>query len=289
MLDHNALIEQLHTIGFTNYEARCLIAVIEDHPATAYDIAKRAGVPRANAYSALDSLVRKEAVQPVSENPIRFAPIDPDVMLRRIADATTDRCLSLAHELSAVKKPAESEYVWSIPETEQVHAKIEEMIDSADNHVWIKGNRRVLERHHAALVRAAGRGIDIVIILFGEEKDVERYRVSRSATVYLHEGSGTPVGQSDHLFCLAIDYEEGLTASIREGGYGIYTQNRPVVELIGNMIRHEVYLAEIFREFGPQIEARFGDMLIRLRERLLPAEYVAALKKRLSAKKRRAK
>jgi HTH-type transcriptional regulator, sugar sensing transcriptional regulator len=281
MIDHEALINELHTLGFTHHESRCFIALMESHPATAYDVAKRAGVPRANAYSALDNLMRKEAVQPVSENPVRFAPVDPETLFQRIAKGTAERCASVARTLGRIEQPEELTYVWSIPNLVKVHAKIEELIENARKRVWIKGNKSAVEMHVDALARAADRGVEVVIILFGTDADVKRYTFNKSTKVFLHEGRGTHVGHSNHLFCIGADNTEGLTASLREEGYGIHTRNPPVVELINSLIRHEIYMAEIFQSFGDEIEEKFGDMLITLRERYLPQNFVDDLKTRL--------
>lgn len=281
MVDQELLINELHALGFTHHESRCFIALMESHPATAYDVAKRAGVPRANAYSALENLLRKEAVQPVSENPVRFAPVDPETLFRRIAEGTADRCASVARTLGRIKQPEELTYVWSIPNLVKVHAKIEELIDNARQRVWIKGNNSAIETHVDSLARAAGRGVEVVIIIFGTDADVKKYTFNKSTKVFLHEGRGTHVGHSNHLFCIGADNTEGLTASLREEGYGIHTRNPPVVELINSLIRHEIYMAEIFQHFGDEIEDKFGDMLITLRERYLPRNFVEDLKSRL--------
>ena len=271
------LIKELQLVGFTEYEARCLLALIEDSPATAYDIAKRAGMPRPNVYGALESLARKGAVQPIAKNPARYVPVDPETFLGRIAEATTARCNTVARHLRELEKPAQTEYVWSIPESEAVHARIDQMIDSAARHVWIKGAANLLAPHRAALLRAAARGVELVIILFGREEDRERYAIGGSATVYLHEGSGSPVGLSNHLFSLTTDFSAALTASIRENGYGIYTQNRPVVVLVESLIRHEIYIAEIFQRFGGELDHAFGPKLIDLRRKYLPKDQVDQL------------
>lgn len=282
MADQETLINELHALGFTHHESRCFIALMEGHPATAYDVAKRAGVPRANAYSALDNLLRKEAVQPVSENPVRFAPVDPETLFQRIAEGTADRCASVARALGRIKQPEELSYVWSIPNLTQVHAKIGELIENAGNRIWIKGNKGAVEVHADALKRASDRGVEIVIIIFGTDDDVKKYTFGKSTKVFLHEGRGTHVGHSNHLFCIGCDHTEGLTASLREDGYGIHTRNPPVVELINSLIRHEIYMAEIFQSFGDEIEEKFGDMLITLRERYLPQNFVDDLKTRLN-------
>ena len=67
----------LKRIGFTDYEARIYVQLLRQSPATAYEIAKHAGVPRPNTYQALEALTQRRAVLPVSENPARYVAADP--------------------------------------------------------------------------------------------------------------------------------------------------------------------------------------------------------------------
>lgn len=274
---NQAYTRQLQTIGFTEYESRSLIALMENSPATAYEVAKLAGLPRANAYSALESLTAKGAIQPVSENPARYVPLEPKIFLGRIAQGTSEVCDSLIQSLSSLKAPYTAEYVWSVNDPDKVRGKIEEMISSAKRHIWIKSDARHLIPHRDALRAAAKRGTSIVIILFGDVESKQAFEFGRSSKVYLHEGTGTHVAASEHLVSVTTDFKAALTASMRKGGYGVYTQNRPVVVLVESLIRHEIYIAEIFSEFRDLLESKYGPSLLALRRRYLPTEQVKSL------------
>lgn len=276
------LIDRLQEVGFTDYESRSIIALMQQSPATVYEIAKRARMPRPNAYAVLESLARKGAVQQVTERPARYAPLDPQLFLGRIAASTADRCRSLAQTLNEIERPKPVDHAWSISDSTEAHNRIEEMIDAAGDHVWIKASAAHLAAHEDALLRAAARGIDIVIILFGTQEDRDRLSMDGRARIYLHENSGAHVGASEHLFSLTCDFDSALTASIREAGYGIFTQNRPVVVLVESLIRHEIYMAEIFERFGREIEEVYGPEMLQLRQKYLPPEQGQALKERLS-------
>src|SRR3546814_7860517 len=65
------LLQDLKRLGFTEYEARVYVQLLRQSPATAYEIAKAASVPRPNTYHALEALAKRGAVLPVSENPNR--------------------------------------------------------------------------------------------------------------------------------------------------------------------------------------------------------------------------
>jgi len=276
--DRGEYLRKLQVIGLTDYESRSLIALLESNPSTAYEVAKQAGLPRANVYAALEGLVAKNAIQPISQNPARYVPVEPSVFLGRIAESTSEICRELIDGLANLKQRETLEYVWSIPDRDATHAKIAELINTADRHIWIKADIEHIRMHLAELGAATKRGVAIAKILFGSEADRQLLTLGPSVRVYLHEGSGVPVGQSEHLLSITTDFTHALTASLREGGYGVYTQNRPVVVLVESLIRHEIYMAEIFESLGPQVEALFGRSLLHLREKYLPANEAAQLK-----------
>jgi sugar-specific transcriptional regulator TrmB len=269
---------QLQSLGFTEYESRSLLALIERNPATAYEVARNAGLPRANVYAALDVLVKKGAVQPINQNPIRYVPVDPKIFLNRIASQTNELCRDLSQSLTALAAPSPSaEYVWWLSNLEQVRDKIREQIEQAERHVWIKGNIGHIRQCLNSLKSASERNVSIVIVLFGTIEDKRSLEFSKNIKVYLHEGTGTAVGMSDQLVSMTKDFESALTANFTVGGYGVYTQNIPVVVLVESLIRHEIYMAEIFKNFGREIEEYFGPSLMSLRKKFLPSDQFHSL------------
>ena len=259
------LAGELQALGFSDYEARTYLALLQSSPATAYEVSKMAGLPRANTYGALESCTEKGAVQPFSQAPIRYIPVDPRVLLSRISDDTNSRCAQLASRLSHMKSDDSREFVWSIEGEKKVNAKISEMIKEAKVHVWIKAHESVIDAHIAELRNASKRGVSILIILFGE--DDKRFRFGANVRVYLHEGNGVRIGNADNLFTITTDFKTALTATIKGEVHASYTRNELIVTIAESLIRHDMYLAEIFRQFGSQIDKAFGPFLVSLRRR----------------------
>ena len=50
------LHEELAAIGFTEYEAKVYLALLEENPSTGYQLSKLSGVPRSMVYDALRRL-----------------------------------------------------------------------------------------------------------------------------------------------------------------------------------------------------------------------------------------
>jgi hypothetical protein len=92
------------------------------------------------------------------------------------------------------------------------------------------------------------------------------------------------VGFGRYLITLSIDFKEALIVNM-ERQTGAFTQSEPVVNLADSLIRHEIYLAEIFKRFGKDLEKEFGPALLNLRKKYLPADQAAELTQRIKSSK----
>jgi HTH-type transcriptional regulator, sugar sensing transcriptional regulator len=276
----SSISDDLQALGFTDYEARVYVGLLAGSPATAYEISKNYGLPRANVYSALESLERKAAVQRASSDPVRFVPVSPKELLERISRTVTTRCRTLRERLEELKPAEQTEYVWNVTGAQEAHAKIEELIREAKAHVRIKSHHVELIEHRDTLKAACDRGVSVLLVMFGEREQIDSWRDLRSSIVYAHEAEGTVVGLGRHLVTLTADYTVALIANLKDRT-GAYTRSTAVVNLADSMIRHEIYLAEIFAAFGKQLDERFGPALLSLRAAYLPAEQAAELQRRL--------
>lgn len=274
-------VHDLQRLGFSEYEASAYISLLQASPATAYEISKRCGLPRANTYGALEGLAKKRAVQPVSESPARYVPVDPAVLLGNISDDIGSVCTRLKQSLDNLGSEEDPNVVWSIEGQERIQEKINELIDGASEHVWIKASTDILRQHAAKMKKAAARGVKLVFVVFGEDTDFLRF--GANSKIYLHEGNGFRVGGADNLFTLAIDYRIALTANLGQTLTGAYTTNSAIVRMAETLIRHDIYMAEMMSAFGDQIEKKFGRGLVNLRKQLFSPDQMALLRTNMGA------
>jgi len=81
----NDLILKLKSLGFTDYEARIFIALLQGHFMSATEIAESAKIRRTDVYSVLKSFVEKGYCNEIETNTIlKYEMIDPDVILDKI-------------------------------------------------------------------------------------------------------------------------------------------------------------------------------------------------------------
>jgi sugar-specific transcriptional regulator TrmB len=76
-MNNSALIEKIRQLGFSEYEARCYLALLERESLTVSEISRLAEIPRPNAYEALEKLMAKGIVVSIPGNMKRYAASDP--------------------------------------------------------------------------------------------------------------------------------------------------------------------------------------------------------------------
>jgi len=257
-----AILEEMKHLGFTGAEAQIYVFLLQHPLSTGYEISKGTSLPRANTYQALETLATKERVTAVSPDPVRYAPVPPGQLLKRIQKETEQRCQDLEQQLSAFEQPDGIGHFWELGEQHRIEARMLELINTAQHRIAASLWAQDLERFSDALRTAQERGCTVILNLFGEAK-------ADFATIYQHEGPEKVI--SGHLIALTTDFAEALVASLDTPATGVVTHNRTLVRVVEKLIRDESYLAAIYEQFSTELEATFGLHLVDLRRRLLPA------------------
>lgn len=266
-------------LGFTDYEARVYLALLTKSPATAYEVSNGSGVPRPNTYSALNALATRKAIMPVSTNPVRYVPQPPETLFRTIAARTGDLCERVAIRLSEMTVDPGERFVWNLGGDAEVHAKVHEMIANSETSIWFKADAEILRRHAEALREAVTvRRVRLLVILYGDDPD--EFRFNDLCEVYEHEGTGFPMGFADNHFTLTADHREMLTANCEDSVTASHTESHAIVTMAISLLRHDYYMAEIFRVFRKEIDQEFGPNLRELRQHSYTPDQYAQFEER---------
>lgn len=89
----------LRPFGFTRTESRAYAALLRLGPATGYAVAQATRLARANAYGALEGLVRRGAATRLSGPPVRYRAAQPHALLAQLAAEQGEALDRLAHAL----------------------------------------------------------------------------------------------------------------------------------------------------------------------------------------------
>lgn len=267
----DALKPVLQDLGFTDHEARAYIALADSpEPATAYEIAQRSGLPKANAYSVLASLATKGAIQEVTREPTRYTPINPEEFFQRQAKQTADLCGQASRMLKERTAAEEPMYVWAYRGQKQVAAKLVDLIETSALRIWLKGPLDILLEYKGELIAAADRGVKVTLIVFGD--DISPLEGHKNFTVFLHEGRGTNRGASNVVLTVTADSQSFMIASFTNDLHASYGRNPSIVYVVETMILHEIYLAEMYAKIGPTLDDLFDAHFGKLRSKYRPPD-----------------
>ncbi|MCK5853373.1 TrmB family transcriptional regulator, partial [bacterium] len=106
----------LQNIGFTQYEARVYLALLQQPQISGYEIAKISGVPASKIYPVLSKLLNKEALIALDTDPKKYIPKPPDEIIRNLKSDYLDTVNKLDDELGEIysKNESSDQYIWNI-------------------------------------------------------------------------------------------------------------------------------------------------------------------------------
>jgi HTH-type transcriptional regulator, sugar sensing transcriptional regulator len=263
------VIERLTALGFSSQEARVYLALLQHPSATGYEIAKHAGLQRANVYQVLSVLADRNVVDRTSESgPARFVAHPPAEVLGRIKRQTAERADGLIADLAALGAHQEPTSFFTLRDRDAVIERIGALVGDAERRVAISLWSDDLDWLAGPLRTASASGCQVVVNIFGEaELDF--------GEVFTHEDPASTVG--GHLLLLAVDQRTALVGSLDEPVGAVFTEHPALVCIVEKLIRDETYLAAIYARFADDLEREFGRHLVRLRSRFLPPDQAEQL------------
>ncbi len=263
------VIDRLSELGFSSQEARVYIALLQQPSATGYEVAKAAGLQRANVYQVLAGLADRGVIDRVSaESPARFVAHPPAQVLGRIKRQTAERADSLIADLAAITAPREQAAFFTLRDRESVIDRTAALVSDARERVAVCLWAADLDWLAGPLRTASQSGCQVVVNVFGDA-DID------FGEVYRHEAPARTVG--GHLLTIAVDFSTALVASFDEPAGAVFTGHPALVRVVEKLIRDETYLAAIYDRFPDELEKAFGPQLVNVRRRLLPADQAEQL------------
>lgn len=79
-MENTTLIEMIRKAGFSDYEAKCYLALLERDSLAVNEVAKLAGIPRPSAYDVLEKLMEKGVVSAIVGKTKRYSAADPKML-----------------------------------------------------------------------------------------------------------------------------------------------------------------------------------------------------------------
>ena len=242
-------VEHLQAVGFSEYEARAYVALVERGPLTGYQLAKESGIPRPNIYPVIDRLEQRGAAVRIETGAgVKYDAGQPGEMLGRISQTMEGHLSAAQHALDDLGRERTSPYVWNVEGYENIITRAEQILAGARERillgVWSSESARLTD----AVVAAQGRGVQVVTLCVegcavecgGCRGEVYRYAVSGDAA-------------ERWLMLVADDREALIGQASRDDASAAQTTLPVFVVMASQYLRNTIAAAEIARSLGPKL------------------------------------
>ena len=240
-------IPDLVHLGFTEYEAKVYLALLQTHPANGYQLSKQAGVPRSMVYEALGRLHARGAVLKTGNGKVTYyRPLPPDILLERYEREQSSLISRLSDGLELFYSEKEEDLLWSITGRGPVLSYAAQMITRAHQEVLMILNDAGLKYLRETIYKACDAGLQVSVLLTGEE-ELERGYVTR------HPPMESELQEITDLLVFVVDDEQVLIGSLSGGVSATITSNRNLVFIARQFIWMELFTQRIVSRLGPEL------------------------------------
>ena len=224
-------------LGFTSYEAKAYVSLLQQYPATRYELSKNSGVPRSAIYDVINRLESYGAVSVISTQPEKYVPLPPEQFLRMLEQRFSQKIEVFRKSLSEIKIKMEPEQLWNLSGYQNLVSKAREMIQNAQESIYLSAWRGEVLELEKYLEEAEARKIKVVIFSFTQIPDI-----GFNYSYQMNEKELEEVW--DHKIVLVRDHEELLMGEVNKiiEKKVAWTLNKAIVQIAENYIILDITL-----------------------------------------------
>ncbi len=244
------IIERMQALGFSQYEAKVYLALLQQPNVTGYELAKNSGVPASKIYAILNKLISREVVQAIDSEPKKYVPQPPDEILSRMRGDFLETVDLVAEKLEQLyqKSDTSDEHIWNLTGRNSILRKILDFINDAQQSVFLSVWDEEVDEIASCLKKAHERGTEISIVHFGQRVLGlgHEYRHGREHQIRIERGGRRIV--------LIVDDRKVILGHFSENGSSnaVWTSNKGMVLLAKDYIIHDIYTILMMQKFGKE-------------------------------------
>lgn len=248
------ILLEIQKLGFSPYESKAYLALLQHSPVTGYELSKRSGVPRSMIYEVINKLIDRGAAHTVPSDPLKYSPVPAREFLNRVRRGMETTLDFLDQSLHSLAKPAEVNVVFHIDGHATVMEELQSMIERSSRELWLSVWHPQASTLGDWVKEAERRSVRVMSIIFGDE-------ACRLGTTFHHDYMPPEVVQrrtGGKLTIAARDQEEVVIANFPENGacWAVKTYDPVLVLIATEYIRHDIMLDALIRRYDP---AEFPD------------------------------
>jgi len=244
------ILTEIQKLGFSQYESKAYIALLQNSAITGYELSKRSGVPRSMIYEVINKLIDRGAVYTIPSDPLKYSPVPAKELLKRVRrniDTTFD---FLEKSLGSLEQIGDVNIISHINGYEPVMDELLGIIDGAKQELWLSVWNPQASLLMGKVRQAEKRDVKVLSIVFGDED-------CQLGVTFHHDYMPPEVVKQrigGKLTIVARDKKEVIIANFLDNSnsWAVKTQDPALVLVATEFIRHDIMIETITRHFGPE-------------------------------------
>ncbi|PKM95068.1 MAG: hypothetical protein CVU84_07025 [Firmicutes bacterium HGW-Firmicutes-1] len=234
------IIITLKNLGFTEYEAKAYLALLEKSPLSGYGVALNSGVPRSKIYEVLDGMAQNGEVLISYGAPVLYAPLPPKELIERRRNKTEENFDAACNSLEDFSSRVEDrDNIWNISGYDEIINKAREIINAATESLIIEIWKEDFEKINQALTNAVKRKIKVSIAAYEdiELRNAEVYKVPEEYQI------GGDLGRS---ISICADGKEAMTGvvSLEIESLAATSKHPGLTIPVSQLIKRSIFIAK---------------------------------------------
>ncbi len=163
---YEEIAQRMKKLGFTLYESKAYVSLLQHNPATRYELSKQSGVPRSAIYDVIRKLENMGAVNGTYTEPQKYMPLPPDQLFDLLERQFKQRVSEVRQAMKHFEISVEPGHLWNIVGYENMIHKAREMIERAERSIYISVWQQEADMLKKELSAAIKRGVKIIAFSF---------------------------------------------------------------------------------------------------------------------------
>ncbi|MCG8683286.1 MAG: hypothetical protein MI892_00290 [Desulfobacterales bacterium] len=253
------MMEEMKTLGFSAYESRAYLTLLEEFPVNGYALSKASGIPRSRIYEVLKNLISKQMVFEETQGKNRvYTPMEPEIFIKKLRARYNKTFDDLAQYAGTLyREPKQDDKLVVIQGRENIISFLQVLIKGARERVAVSIWDEELNALTDEFDDALDRGVKLRGIYFGTAQVYEDLVPHRRIKRYMAE-------KKERYLIVIIDHSHVVSGIVSRGEASKVTWSRDegFIEVSEDYIAHDLvvnlYSASLDQDAYRKFEA-FAD------------------------------
>jgi HTH-type transcriptional regulator, sugar sensing transcriptional regulator len=231
------IMNDMKKLGFSEYECKAYLTLLEDYPLNGYALSKNSGIPRSRIYEVLKNLITKQMVfEQTEEKKKQYYPMEPDIFIQNLKEnyqAVFSNISSYTDKLYKTKKQDDKLVV--IKGRQNIINFLNLLIKGAEKRIALSIWDEEIKEITAELEKALKRGVMLRGIYFGESVPYDSLVPHRRIKRYMAE-------KKQRYVSIIIDNAHAISGVVSKGEESkvTWTKDEGFIEISEDYIAHDL-------------------------------------------------